>query len=152
MPVKKDAQVIGRMDCYRDGCSERVAVYQAKNGYLYTRCPHCKADQRRSTEAQLLMWRYMEPLPGAVINRPRNVPETAGDIGCGLTGEPLPVAVVEKAKPETVAPAAASDDHEPQPQPTPAPAPETNNKSGSVWILAGLFGLTAAGFAALVRG
>lgn len=94
----KGNPVLARIDC---ACSERGAVYQNTRDYLYTRTPTCrceppkKCDQDSSAARQVFVWQHMEPLPGAVIKRPLNVPADLGEPGAALRG-PVPAVVVEK--------------------------------------------------------
>jgi hypothetical protein len=148
MPAKKDAVELGRMKCYRPECDQTVSVYQNTADYLYTRCPECKADQRRGVKAQVYFWQHMEPLPGAVIVRPPNVPESAGDIGCALRGDP-PAAIVERKKPDS------SQGAEPEvavPEVTQPDQKSEKPKRGGLWALALIIGLGTAGAAAALRG
>lgn len=128
MTRKSNAVLLGRIDCY---CGERAAVYQNTRQYLYTRCPSCRCDppvkcnQDNSAAYQVHVWRQMDPLPGAVIHRPRNVPAGEGEPGAKRAG----VAVIEPADREP-APAAIGAGGAPEPAPAPtapagaAPAPE----------------------------
>lgn len=101
MPANPNAVVIGQIKCPTPGCSERAAVLQNSRDYLYTRCSTCGADQRNGVAAQVYFWQHMEPKQGAVVLRPRNVPESAGDIGCALRGEaPGHVQVERSASPD----------------------------------------------------
>lgn len=135
MPRKSNAVAIARIDCIK--CSQRATVYQANNGYLYTRCPNvaCKANLSRDEAFQIAVWQRMEPIKGAaddngvpvVIHRPRNVPESAGDIGGALTGKAPEVTVIEPVVPTPV------PENVPTPVPTitepePAPAPVKTEK------------------------
>lgn len=94
MPRKNDAVVIGRLNCK---CGARAAVLQDKNRFFYTRC-ECGCDQRRKMERQVFVWQHLEPVQGAVIVRPDNVPETAGEMGCAMRGEAPAVVVVDPLK------------------------------------------------------
>jgi hypothetical protein len=118
MTKKKDARPIARMDCLTPECGgQRAAVYQNTRHYLYTRCPGCKCNQDNSAERQVAVWQRMEPLPGAVIHRPRNVPASAGAPGCALVAEAEPATVVIDPAP---APAAIGAGAAPEPAAEPA--------------------------------
>lgn len=129
MPRKADAVVIGRMVCAAPGCGDTAAVLQARDGFFYTRCPKCGATQNRHADFQVAVWQRLEPVPGAtnpktglpvVIQRPRNVPDSAGDMGCAVAGKAPPVVVAEAGgAPTAVDPVPAE---KPTAVPTPVPA------------------------------
>jgi hypothetical protein len=123
MPRKPEAVPIARMACMTPGCGKRAAVYQSVRHYLYTRCPVCGCNQSNGPDHQVAVWQRMEPIKGAagddgvplVIHRPRNVPESAGAIGCALTGTAPAVTVIEPAEPAAVP-------EKPVREPVPVPA------------------------------
>ena len=114
MAVKKNAVVLGRMVCSTEGCGETCAVKQSVREYLYTQCPKCKANQSNSSAYQVYVWQHLEPLEGAVIVRPHNVPESAGSMGCALAGD-APVAVEVESKRKPVEPVAVEVEQEGKP-------------------------------------
>lgn len=159
---KKDAKPVARMACLdKPGCTERAAVYQNTRHYLYTRCPACKCNQDNSAARQVRVWQHMEPIDGAVLHRPRNVPASAGEPGCALSGQAPAVAVVEQLAaepaPEPIAAGAA-----PEPAPEPAvpagaapektpekPGEKPKERSGGLfWGVVAVISLTAAGITA----
>lgn len=164
MPAAKDKKPVGRMAC--EVCGGRAAVYQNTRHYLYTRCggsAACKCNQDNSPARQLYVWSHLEPLEGAAIFRPRNVPESVGDPGQGLAG-PAPVAVLEQGStgepqpaPAAIgaAPAAAPAAEQVKAGPKPAAAPAgagRDGKSGNVFWGFVLVASVAAGLAAAATG
>jgi len=153
MPRKTDAKVLARMACPSPGCDETVAVLQTTNGYLYTRCPVCLADQRRGPGVQAHTWLNMEPLPGAEIVRPPNLPDYCGDIGqrkdrAEPIGEQETVETVGTEEPAPKAPEPAetlgTDGTETVGTDNKKAAPASG---GGLWILAGIIGATVAAVA-----
>lgn len=158
MPRKQGAVTVARMTCLTPGCGQRVAVYQNTRGYLYTRCGGCGCDQRNGQAHQVRVWQHLEPVAGAVIERPPNVPESAGPIGGALTGAAPAVTVVEPVGAEPEKPV-QEPVHEPaQPverkRAVPAAAPigakpaQKKGGTGLLWLLAAL----AAGVGMVVAG
>lgn len=153
MPRKPNAKVLARMDCPSPGCEETVAVLQTTTGYLYTRCPVCLADQRRGPGVQAHTWLHMEPLPGAEIVRPPNLPDYCGDIGERKDrAEPI-------GKPETLETLGTEGLAPKAPEPAETLGAQgtdtlgTDSKKtapaggGGLWILAGIVGATIAAVA-----
>lgn len=146
MPRKTNAKVLARMDCPSPGCGERVAVMQASNGYLYTRCPECLADQRRGAGVQAHIWQHMEPVEGATIIRPPNLPAECGEIG-----QPMAARTVPEEQEKTVVPEVqenASEKPGPgQNQGSVGTEPEVQG-TGGLWALVAFVGIGVAAIAA----
>lgn len=147
MAVKPDAKVIARRDCE---CGERAAVFQAVNGYLYTRCDGCGCNQKRSTARQVEVWRNMEPVEGAQIVRPSNLPDY-----CAGPGQPFHPA--DKPAPKAAAQPDLKGQETEKPTEKPPQEPPANPDSGKgsgglVWAVVGLLGIGIAGVAAAANG
>lgn len=141
MPRKQNAKVLARMDCPSPDCGQRVAVLQNVNGYLYTRCPVCLADQRRGPGVQAHIWRHMEPVEGSEIVRPPNLPDYCGDVGQPWKDRAEPIGTTAEAVPKV------------QDETSEEQAPETvpTGTGGGLWVLVGLVGLGVAAVAGAAR-
>lgn len=153
MPRKANAVAVARMTCLTTGCGQRIAVYQNVRHYLYTRCGSCGADQRNGEAHQVEVWQRCEPIDGAVIHRPPNVPESAGPIGGALTGAAPAAVIVEpvhvpKGEPVHV-PAQEPVQETAKPAEKPADVPKgadakKKKGGGAGWLLLGMLGVGAA--------
>lgn len=111
MTTKANNPVIARAGCPTLGCSGRIGIMQNARGYLYSRCPSCGIDQKNGAPFQVWLWQNLEPVEGAVIRRPDNVPESAGAMGCALRGEAPKAVEAPAKKPEAArVPADSADD------------------------------------------
>lgn len=130
MPRKTDAVPIGVAPCLE--CGHENAVFQNAKNYLYMRgCPGCgTADQRISEPVQTRLFYTLKTGEGAVVERPRNVPETR------------PEWIDEKPAPAPATPPAGTVQVPPD-VPTPEPTRKAG-KGGAFFIFAGVAGLLAA--------
>jgi hypothetical protein len=124
MPRNLEAVPIGTAPCLECGAENRV--YQNSKNYLYMRgCKQCKsADQRISPVVQTTMFYSLKLGEGAVVERPRNVPETRPDWLDKPAQEPAPVPTPAQVQ-------------------VPTPQPKKHSSSGPLWVLAAFIGLLA---------
>lgn len=150
MPRKQNATAVARMAC--PTCNTRAALYQNVRHFLYLRCANCGTDQGNGQPKQILFWQHAEPIEGAVIQRPPNVPAEL-PIGGALAGGAPAAVVVPSTHPVPAPigePAAAVPAADPVPEP--AKPPEKPAKpaaagGGVFWLV---LGLLAAGVATVV--
>lgn len=149
---EKDRKQVGTMS---DGCGAVVMVYLSRNGYLYTVCPNCGADQRNGARVQNHIFHNMTRLEGVTFKPPKGVSEQAETPAAAPAPHPEP----EPAEPvgaqgleqETV-PAAATPAPHPEQHPEPAPADTLKGeKSGGGLLAAAVIGL-AVGLGFLLTG